>query len=59
MTELAKQKSSPAALGLAWALVILPTLWGLTYTVENALKLFRNTAPAITAPAITAPGSRK
>lgn len=54
MMELAKQRSFPAALGLAWALVILPTLWGLTYTVENALKLFRNTAPAI-----TAPGSQK
>ncbi len=44
------KRSSPAALGLAWAIVVLPTLWGLTYTVENALKLFRNAAaPATTA----------
>ena len=50
MTESVKQRSSPAALGLAWAIVVLPTLWGLTYTVENALKLFRKPAPAIMAP---------
>lgn len=54
MTVTTSPKSSPAALGLAWAIVVLPTLWGLTYTVENALKLFRNPAPAI-----TAPGSQK
>ncbi len=50
MTDTTSPKSSPAALGLAWAIVVLPTLWGLTYTVENALKLFRNTAPASMAP---------
>lgn len=50
MTKPINPGSSPATLGLAWAIVVLPTLWGLTYTVENALKLFRNTAPPITAP---------
>ena len=51
MTETTSPKSSPAALGLAWAIVVLPTLWGLTYTVENALKLFRHSAPAAINPA--------
>ncbi len=42
------RRSSPAALGLTWAIVVLPTLWGLTYTVENALKLFRNSPAPVT-----------
>lgn len=49
MTEDTAKRSSPAALGLAWAIVVLPTLWGLTYTVENALKLFRNSPPPASA----------
>ncbi len=32
--------SSPLAIGIAWIIVVVPTLWGLTYTVQNALKLF-------------------
>lgn len=44
----AAKRSSPVALGLAWAIVVLPTLWGLTYTVENALKLFRTSPPPTT-----------
>lgn len=43
------KRSSSAALALAWGVVVLPALWGLTYTVENALKLFRNSAPAASA----------
>ena len=39
------KKSSPALIAAAWLLVLLPTGWGLTYTVQNALKLFRP-APA-------------
>ncbi len=42
------RRSSPTALGLTWAIVVLPTLWGLTYTVENALKLFRNSPTPVT-----------
>ena len=37
------RKSSPGLIAAAWLLVLLPTGWGLTYTVQNALKLF---APA-------------
>jgi hypothetical protein len=34
------KKSSPLLIAAAWALVVLPTAWGLNYTVQNALKLF-------------------
>lgn len=43
-------RPTSAALALTWAVVVLPALWGLTYTVENVLKLFRNSAPAAVAP---------
>jgi hypothetical protein len=32
--------SSPILIALAWIIVVLPTTWGLTYTVQNALKIF-------------------
>ena len=45
------RKSSPALIAAAWLLVLLPTAWGLTYTVENALKLFTSAPAAVsTAP---------
>ena len=40
------RKSSPVLIAAAWLLVLVPTGWGLTYTVQNALKLFRP-APAV------------
>lgn len=49
MTEI--KKSSPALIAAAWVIVVLPTLWGLNYTVQNALKIFAKPAPAATAPA--------
>lgn len=45
-----EQKSSPALLAATWLIVVLPTLWGLSYTVRNAMKLFAP-QPAATAPA--------
>ena len=50
--------SSPLLIAVAWLIVILPTGWGLTYTVQNALKIFTKgtaaAAPATpTAPAVT------
>lgn len=44
------RKSSPLAIALAWFIVVVPTAWGLTYTVQNALKIFTS-APASAAPA--------
>ncbi len=44
------RKSSPALIATAWFVVVVPTLWGLTFTVQNALKLFKN-PPAAAAPA--------
>lgn len=43
-------KSSPALIAIMWLIVVAPTLWGLTYTVQNALKLFK-APPAVAAPA--------
>jgi hypothetical protein len=43
------KKSSPVLIVAAWLIVIIPTAWGLNYTVKNAMKLFTASAP--TAPA--------
>ena len=44
------RKSSPLLIAAAWAIVVLPTAWGLNYTIKNALKIFAKPA-AVTAPA--------
>ena len=46
-----EKKSSPILIAAAWAIVILPTAWGLNYTVKNAMKLFTSSSPATVAPA--------
>ena len=38
--------SSPLLIAAAWAIVVLPTAWGLNYTVQNALKIFAKATPA-------------
>jgi len=45
------KKSPPLLIALAWAVVLIPTLWGLNYTVQNALKIF--TTPARATPPAT------
>ena len=45
------KKSSPLLIAFAWLIVIIPTAWGLNYTVQNAMKLFTASTPATTAPA--------
>ena len=45
------KKSSPLFIAVAWIIVIVPTAWGLNYTVRNAMKLFTSTTPAAAAPA--------
>jgi hypothetical protein len=40
MTENAKAGTSPALIALAWVLVGLPWLWGITKTIQNAANLF-------------------
>lgn len=61
MADQIVRKSSPALIAAAWLLVIAPTAWGLTHTVENALKLFTKSAPAGTSPhpatAVPSPGA--
>ena len=41
-----EKKSSPILIAAAWAIVIIPTAWGLNYTVQNALKIFTKSVPA-------------
>jgi hypothetical protein len=45
------KKSSPLLIAAAWIIVIVPTAWGLNYTVQNAMKLFTAPTPATAAPA--------
>jgi hypothetical protein len=45
------KKSSPLLIAAAWLIVIIPTAWGLDYTVKNALKIFSTSTPAATVPA--------
>ena len=47
------KKSSPVLIALAWAIVVIPTAWGLDFTVQNALKIFMKTQPVTAAPAVT------
>lgn len=44
-------KTSPLLVAVAWAIVIIPTAWGLNYTVQNAMKIFTAPAPATSSPA--------
>ena len=50
------KRSSRAAIALAWMVVTVPALWGLTYTVENALKLFTAKPAPASAPVAGTPG---
>ena len=43
-------KSQFVLVAAAWLIVILPTAWGLSYTIKNALKLFTAPAAATTSP---------
>jgi hypothetical protein len=45
----AAKKSSPLLIAVAWAIVVLPTAWGLNYTIQNALKILAK-PPAASAP---------
>ena len=54
-----EKKSSPVLIAAAWILVLVPTGWGLAYTVQNALKLFTAPPPAAAAPAGTTPAAAK
>jgi hypothetical protein len=44
------KQSSPLLIAAAWIIVIVPTAWGLNYTVRNAMKLFTSSTPAAAAP---------
>jgi len=44
MAEETVKKSSPVLIAVAWLIVVVPAGWGLTYTVQNALKIFQTSA---------------
>ncbi len=48
MTDSNIKKSSPLLIAAAWIIVIIPTAWGLDYTVKNALKIFATSTPTAT-----------
>ena len=54
MAETSK-KSSSALIAAAWVVVVVPAIWGLTFTVQNAMKIFARPAAAVPAPAQTVP----
>ncbi|MDQ2925618.1 MAG: hypothetical protein M3R43_08715 [Acidobacteriota bacterium] len=46
--------TSPLLIAAAWLVVLVPTGWGLSYTVQNALKIFDHApvpAATVTPPA--------
>jgi hypothetical protein len=45
------KKSSPLLIAAAWATVIIPTAWGLNYTIQSAMKIF----PKATQPTTASP----
>ncbi len=47
-------KSQVLLVAIAWLIVILPTAWGLSYTVKNAMKLFQP-PPIVATPTSPAP----
>jgi hypothetical protein len=51
MAEQVVKKSSAALIAVAWLIVLVPAGWGLTYTVQNALKIFQTSAAPASAPA--------
>ena len=55
MAEPTVRTSSPILIAAAWLLVLVPTGWGLTYTVQNALKLFRPAPVTAATPANPVP----
>jgi hypothetical protein len=50
MADTTVHKSLPILIAVAWLIVVVPTAWGLTYTVQSALKIFSKAGPAVTAP---------
>ncbi len=52
MTETTAKPSSCLLIAAAWLIVLIPTGWGLNFTIRNAVKIF-TPAPAA-APALPA-----
>jgi len=48
MAEPSVKRSSPLLIALAWAVVVVPTAWGFSYTLANAMKIFTSPTAAAT-----------
>lgn len=57
MTTDNRSTTSPLLIAAAWLVVLVPTGWGLRYTIQNAMKIFDHTPPPVAAaPAVSTPG---
>lgn len=45
-----RRRSSPLMIALAWAVVVIPTAWGFSHTLANAMKIFTAAHSADRAP---------
>jgi hypothetical protein len=50
MTEQSVKRSSPPMIALAWAIVVIPTAWGFSYTLANAMKIFMTPTAGVAQP---------
>ncbi len=56
--EQAEKKSSALLIAAAWLLVLVPTVWGLTFTVGSAMKLFSAPGSTVSAPVSVSPAAK-
>jgi hypothetical protein len=49
MAEHSAGKSKPFLIAVVWAVVVVPAAWGVTHTVQSALKIFAAPASSTTA----------
>ena len=54
MANTTVRKSTPAWIAVSWLVVLVPALWGFTFTAQSALKIFE---PGAAAPAAKTPGA--
>ena len=50
MPESQPKSSSPILIAAAWLVVLVPTIWGFSYTAQNAMKIFDRAPAPATAP---------
>ena len=51
MNDAKEKKSNVLLIAAAWLLVAVPAGWGLSYTIQSAMKLFLKQSPVAMVPA--------